>query len=482
MNFRYFTLTVILLTAACSTKTTSITVQPSNTASIIPTILSTKTLPFTPITPTFRPPRPTFDSSGIITQTPATPAQCPQSDPSLIPHLPQEYSTPAVQLEQAILDFLNKGGTPSAVVAALNPVYNFSVDLTNDGLSELVVSEKWLFVFSCAQGKYITRLKVEPEEPGKPLMAIAIKDMNGDNVPELVVREQPPGTIPGMYYQIFTWDGNQFQNVTTPDRSGKHAPALQRENWIFIWGHPKEGGNWEQWAIYDFDNNHTLELILKGGIPASTDEHLYGPWREATQVYAWNGEGFVLSADYLSLPEYRFQAVQDGDNASLAGDFGGALASYQMAIFLPQLVGWSPARAENMQDQILASTAGEPTPTFAPPDPNEYDNLASYAYYRIMLLYLVQGEMREAQRIYDHLQSEFPVGHSGWSYVAMTQAFWAEYLASQNVGLACEKAINYAATHSIEILAYLGNSTETESFYYGGQSLFYTPKDICPFK
>ncbi len=45
------------------------------------------------------------------------------------------------------------------------------------------------------------------------------------------------------------------------------------------------------------------------------------------------------------------------------------------------------------------------------PDPNEYPNLAAYARYRIMLLYLLQGWDSDAQVIYETLQEIILRGH-----------------------------------------------------------------------
>jgi hypothetical protein len=236
------------------------------------------------------------------------------------------------------------------------------------------------------------------------------------------------------------------------------------------------------WAYaIDTDGNGTLELVLKQDIPILSEYSMFLPWRKEERTCMWDGGAFVLTHVELSPPEYRFQAVQDGDRASLAGEYDKALELYQQAIFSDKLDWWTFERRVHEigvygQEFVIKPT---PIPSLLP-DPLEYPNLAAYARFRILLLHLLRGYLPEAQTVYATLQEKFPAGQPGHAYAELAAAFWDEYQASQSMGLACGKAIEYATAHPVEILAYLGNSDYSET-YFGQQSLDYQPEDVCPF-
>jgi tetratricopeptide (TPR) repeat protein len=190
---------------------------------------------------------------------------------------------------------------------------------------------------------------------------------------------------------------------------------------------------------------------------------------------AWNGHEFVLNRLELAPPQYRFQAVQDGDRLAMLGDYARALDFYQQAIYDNQLDYWSPERKEQMDAVMQAEYEDNPTPTPPAPDRNEYPSLAAYARFRILLLHLLRGYLTEATTVYNTLLEKFPAGQPGHAFAEISQAFWEEYQVGQDMGLACRKAIDYAAAHP-DILDYLG------SYYHGSQSHHYQPEDICPFK
>lgn len=225
------------------------------------------------------------------------------------------------------------------------------------------------------------------------------------------------------------------------------------------------------------DTGTSIELILKQGIPIWSEYSMGLPWRRETRTCTWNGTSFILTHTQLAPPEYRFQAVQDGDRATLAAEYDKALGFYQQAIFDDKLDWWSLDRriAEGNAVKDL-----NPTPDPAMQDVAEYPNLAAYARFRIMLLHIKQGFLPEAKTVYDALLQKFPVGQPGYAYVEMATAFMDEYTSSQNLERACESAIVYTTAHPTEILAYLGNGDYSESFY-GEQSLEYIPKSVCPF-
>jgi hypothetical protein len=231
----------------------------------------------------------------------------------------------------------------------------------------------------------------------------------------------------------------------------------------------------------DIDENGTLELILSGSPPNETTSAYEGlPWRNETHIYSWNGYLFLLYRVVFSPPEYRFQAVQDGDRASLLGEYDRAVEFYQLSISNNMLDWWSDERWSYEVRNLWVQPDDTPLPTPIP-DTTEYPNLDAYARFRIMLLHIVRGNIREAETVFNALKNNFKHGQPGYAYVDMADAFWNEYQLSLNIELACGKAIEFATLHPVDILAYLGNG-EFARTYYGDQSLEYTPEEICPFR
>jgi hypothetical protein len=231
----------------------------------------------------------------------------------------------------------------------------------------------------------------------------------------------------------------------------------------------------------DIDGNGTLELILTGSPPIETTSAYDGlPWRNETHIYNWNGDLFLRYRVIFSPPEYRFQAVQDGDRASLVGDYELAEEFYQQTISNNLLEWWSTERWSYEVRSLSAQPDEPPLPTPVPVL-TEYPNLAAYARFRILLLHIVRGNMIEGEEELNDLRERYQADEPGYAFVEVATAFWNEYQKAANVEEACAKAIEYAKLHPTEVLSFLGNG-EYAGAYFGFQSLEYRPEDICPFR
>jgi hypothetical protein len=366
------------------------------------------------------------------------------------------------------LEFVNGGGTRKAVVTAYRqdvPRVDERIvqedDVTSDGVPELLVSANGsLVAFVCMHGQYqLKGLIGETYHHTRPII-LTITDMNLDGVDEILAMS---GDDRVRYVGVVAWDGVQFQllNWNEAGRNPDICYTLYGPSWAYA---------------RDTDGDGVLELVLEQAIPIWTEYYDGMPWREETRTCTWNGVAFVhTQTEIVSPPEYRFQAVQDGDRASLAGDLARALDLYQQAIFSDQLDWWSRDRFW----YELESFEYRPTPIPSlQPDPAEYPALAAYARYRIMLLHVLRGYESDAQVVFNTLQEKFPPGQPGHAHAEMATAFWIEYQASNDTEQACARAIEYAAAHPADILACLGNG-EFAAAPYGSQSLVYTPADVC---
>lgn len=343
-----------------------------------------------------------------------------------------------------------------------------TIDVTGDTMPDVVMdfslfvegqyADGAIFVFMCQEGRYkggavavIGGQLFSTQDPDPGIRAT--QDMNQDGVPEIVFSYiEIIGTHANFtrVFRILEWDGSKFADLIQGDPYHPNAASVNNGDGV----------------IRDTDGDGTLELVLTNGIGRGAE--MNGPQRACTDVWAWNGVAFTLDCVESGPPEYRFQAVQDGDDATLCGHYDKALTFYQQAIFDDQLLGWSPDRL--WPDSLYGT---DPTPT---PDPDERPRLSAYARYRIMLLYIVQGFMPESQIVYETLQDEFPAGAIGHQYAELATVFWEEYDASGDIAAACGKALEYASTHADEVLSPLGSG------FYGFGQRDYAPEDICPLK
>jgi hypothetical protein len=343
-----------------------------------------------------------------------------------------------------------------------------AVDVTGNTTPDVVVAltffvedqyaDGGLFVYRCQGGQHkggaVSALGGQVLSAGGPDPGIrAIQDMNGDGVPEIVFSYiEIMGTHANFtrLFHIIEWDGTQFVDLIQSDSYPPNAAPVNNGDGV----------------VLDTDGNRNPELVLINGTG-----HYYedgGPERERTDVWAWDGYAVRLARREYEPAMYRFQSVQDGDDAARLGDYGRALALYQQAISDEQLLGWS-------QGQLWPDSAygTDPTPT---PDPNERARLSAYAYYRTMLVHVAQGSMSEADLTYGTLQERFPAGTAGHPYSELATVFWKAYSASRDSAAACNKAVEYATTHVDEILDPLGSD------FYGFSNRDYAPEDICLFR
>ena len=189
----------------------------------------------------------------------------------------------------------------------------------------------------------------------------------------------------------------------------------------------------------------------------------------------WNGNEFNLESIQVVAPQYRYQAVQDADYATLDGDYTRAMDLYQQVIFSDYLDWWSKEKALQRSESNSLLIQGLITPTPLPVDTTERSILSAYAYFRIILLNILEGNQAEAENTYNTLVEQYEVGKPGYAFVEMASSFWNEYLSSHDIHQACSKAVEYAEENQASTIQYLGSD------YHGWQSHAYSPEDVCPF-
>ena len=354
-----------------------------------------------------------------------------------------------------------------ALAQGKHPEPYFFQDLTNDGIPELAMVAKVFYIFGCQDGEYqILYEQTDVDGYLSSYYVTHILDGNRNGVPEITMIT---GWLSqgGHFYRIIEWNGGQFFNLLVSD-----SPEYPESGEIFV----EATGDV---SFDDIDDDWIKEMVVYRGIPVWETYTMGIPWRHETKYYKWNGRHYTFHRLEFDEPQYRFQAVQDGDRFAYLGDYDEALEMYQKVIFDDELEWWSPERQAQLEHEwIYRHGTDSRTPTVTPPVPDndEYYYLVAYSRYRIMVLHISRGWLDEAQIVYNTLQDKFPEGQAGSPFAEMATAFWNKYQEAQDIEQACSQAVAYASTHP-EILFYLG--AEHHGLVH---SVWYEPEYVCPFE
>lgn len=453
---------ISLTLSACGTASTQSAQTGTPTATPAVTQTPTSTITLLPTIPTFTP---TFDVSSIVTVTPAKMAECPTLDltVNVNDYFPKKLEYPSPNATDEILEFLNKGGNGEALAKRLDETYIKSDyrggyafrDVTGDQVPEFLFVEINYegkpILFSCQNGNFEKSFVLSGDYEFWDY-TFEIDGLVGDGIPEIIVTGTNGVSFPQSKIFMYKWNGQTFEILGTLG-----ILALRKTE------------------IKDTDGNGSKEIIFIGDNPSCLSCSNFLPQRERTITYGWNGKEFIETSNEFSSPKYRFQIVQDADSAAYQGKTDETLNLYKDVISNKNLEWWSPERFAYEQD---ASNRSIPRYTPIPEpieDSTEYPSLAAYAYYRIILLHLVQGQEAEAASTYQTLQDTFGADHYAAPYIEMATAFWDAYQSTKRMYDGCAAAIQYAVEHP-QILTPLGSD------YHGWQSHIYVPADVCPFR
>jgi hypothetical protein len=433
--------------AKTPTKTSSPTVFPQTrhllTSTSIPTI------------------RPTFDYSKIQTNTPAPAARCPQTYRGVAP-TPAYYDPIKMSAKpEDVLVYLNAYG-PEPLIAfhqkTDGPYWTWYIigyaDYTNDGVRDLAFGGHQFSIFGCQDGRYVFLYNLFPFGTGREASIILTLDANRNAVPELLLftdlRSQSA-------YKVIEWDGNQFHTVL-------------QDMWVYYSGH---------FEAEDIDRDGYIEYVIYPGIGNLDLYRDSVPLRDEKIYFRWNGKEFIGYKEVFAPPEYRFQAVQDGDRALVYGEIEQALDFYRQVIYSDTLGWWSPDREQYIWNVYVTTFTNDPTPSPPTPDPVEYDNLAAYARFKLMVIYVSRGWHADAKIMFDNIQRLYPEDKVGHPYAELASVFWNEYEPSRSIAAGCLAANDFASSHEREILYYIQGAG---GFASNRISYEDEPWYICPFR
>lgn len=456
-----------LLASACTPGKNILPFGATATSAITPTLTLT---PAPTESPTAILPTPTFNVRAIQTMTPAPAAKCPPATPVDKPDVKfleiDNVAENNQSLEKNMLTFLNSFGATafrSGLQTSKN-AYKLRItfqDLTGDGVQEILIPGLTLYIFGCTEGQYQSLFRWKSSGL-LPAAVEGIKDTNRDGLPELTLLLNA-FSHGGRMYGVYEWDGQKFvsllplQKADDPDSGTVSTEANGKIHYA------------------DVNRDAMQELIVDSGLP---DKKLSNglPMRNKTIYYQWNGSNYAPTSYKYSPPEFRFQAVQDGDLATTQEDYPAAMAFYQQVLLTNSLKAYSPEIAKYLKTVAFTTREpGTPAPKLPAADKDEAVKLAAYAYYRMVILHTKLEQLDAAKTKYTSLQTKFLAESPGKPYAEMAAAFGDAYEKSQDIATACTAAIAYASLHP-EILTVLGDE------YHGEQSHSYTVLDVCPFR
>jgi len=339
-------------------------------------------------------------------------------------------------------------------------------DLTGDGINEFILRWGGTYIYSCINKNFKLLMYLEPDGYLRSPEIISIFDGNKNGIPEFLVL-MGTASQGGSGYMVFEWQEDQFIELLRPyDSVTKQGKPIGTDPYGSV-------------SISDVNSDGLLELHVDRGKPAWQGLLYDIPWRKEWDTYQWDGRYYTLSREEFCPPEYRFQAVYDGDRYTLYNEYGRAKEFYYQTINSDDLEWFSPEKAEKLHNEIMLEAGiayNSPTDMIVVPDPNEYPNLVAYAYFRIMLINILQGSKIDAQVSYNTISTKYPEGVVGNIYTRLAQAFWEKYQTSGDIAQSCSKVVELVNANKTEVFKYLGIDG------YMGMSLpIYTPQDICPF-
>jgi hypothetical protein len=397
-----------------------------------------------------------FDASTIKTVTQASAAQCPAVDPDMTfdgQQVPDIYASNINEWEkqdkviETYIDYLNMGGSFQSIIDGVNEVYSSgfgdsyqSADITGDGIDEIIIPRQFsAMILSCSNHNYSIMENIVSGARGTP--NIKILDLNNNGLNEFIIDDY------GL--NIFEWDGNQFNQLLDSGMGEVGIPTYS--------------------SFKDVDGNKTIEIIFETKDLNFADDIYYFPAREETSVFMWNGELFTLAEVTFAPPEFLFQAVQDGDRQRMFSNYELALAFYQQAIQDKTLDWYSADRRYRDNITFVMRHAGEkPNPTATPAlfeDPDEYPILASYSFYRMVQIYLLQNDLVSAQNAYTKQQEAFTADQAGGEFTDMSDILIQTYQEGEDISQSCDVVNQFISNHSVQLNNYEGYFNYTTWYY-----------------
>jgi tetratricopeptide (TPR) repeat protein len=453
------TSTATMMPAASQTPT-----QPTATPTGVPTKMNTATPGYTPtvtLTPDFGP---------MSWATQEVPGSCPGRGDVDEPLLTDPFEDPDAMIEE-LVSYLNNGGTIQQAAKLLAQMGYTSivdtVDVTNDGVDEVIIRYPLVAIFACADGHYGEIFRLYPGENIFSPVEVGVRDLNRNGVRDIVVVSEWWGAHNyTMDVQVFEWNGESIVNRMAQDINHPYQEMGR------LYGY---GGSASMFNGYlrmeDVDSNGTIELLLSGGAEGGLMANMSAPQLWETHTWMWNGSVYTFVDVTFSEPMYKYQAVVAADLYSQMDQYDRALELYNRAIYDDSLDAWNA-----VWNEYGAMGGGfDVYPTKPPQDYEQGERIKAYARFRIMVLKYLSGEDMAAEQQYQSNLQIHDESNAGHAYAELATVFREAYLKNSSIQDGCRAVQGYAELHEEKVLWPLGSGV------YGESNPSYHPEDLCPF-
>jgi hypothetical protein len=336
-----------------------------------------------------------------------------------LPSVPQQPSPDLGIAEASILKMLNDGLGPAAILQNFqNPnleVQIKPVDINNDAVDELVImlrsgtvnlddckSDILVLMRDSRAGYQVEyskgfQLTVEPK-------VAAIDDVNNDKQSEIILQSlfYTPTGICEINVLVLGWQNDQVVNLFSEVPPESSCPAEVKLGQKI---------------------NGYRELLIQG---SSSGTWGGGPGRETEVVYAFKDNQYQKTITRLLPSNLRIHVLQD---AQIASDAKNNVLALQL---------WDKAA----HDTTLENFPSLPLTTEDKPEIYQ----PAYALYRTYGLYLLLGQEKQAQKVFDELNAKYPENTPGGEFIGISRKIKTLLAGSQDPEIVCPAIYDFIST------------------------------------
>ena len=373
-------------------------------------------------------PSPTIETSPSSTATIPTKLECPKG--KNLPELTFPETTES--LKGLILAYLNNGGDPLTLSEALNSLALnsnqgialniISVDISGDNVGEIialaelrnetVVHKTVVWVFSCFSGVYEEAGYIDGEASSFDPKIISIEDLNGDNVPEVIL-QLSWGVGCSEKFFVIGWNKSKAVDYLAPDG----VLDFLSPNWFECE---------TSLSIQDQDKDGQKELVF-------TREEQVGRFRNEIPlrkfIYQYevaDMQNYVRMSEQYQQSPYRFYILADAERALKRQQNGLADENYRLAESLYRKV---------VDDETLIDV---------PPYPllNKFSKnyTTAFALFRLVIMDAtvgVKGATATTNHLLEEFAQKFPEGTPGHEFSEAANLFIEKIKEGKSDSVAC---------------------------------------------
>jgi hypothetical protein len=380
----------------------------------------------------------TQSAAPLSTITPAPESGCPVPPGS--PPLPDLSAS--FDWASELQAYLNEGGLVEPLADGLesrslpdgSSAGIVRRDLDADGFEDLTIvlydlnnntePSGSILVFRCDKNRYrLAYVSAPGQNPGPPVL-VSVQDLNADGIAELLFTRETCGAHTCFErVEVLRWERSGFVNVFSGRSDDLPSPSVE------IVGPVSDG-------------SYRIEITAQGIASVGA-----GPYRRFTRIWGWSPDQseFIVVDEKFAPPTFRIHMLHDADDAAAAGNLESALVMYQRV------------REDGALDDWIK-------------DDNGHAELAAFATYRQMMLYLQTGRLESARQALEFMQASIPEGAPGYGQRLLAETYWQTYSETGDLQAACNSARRFAQQQPASVL---------EPLQYGYANRTYTPADVC---